>query len=170
MHNYCNSGSTSNLLYVVQQDLKRQFYVKYPVASLKAMEEKLKQFEHLPLFFDGIRSYGHEYDFIKEKYSHRREYRQFPPVEINDMTECVVVVEKGRHSYLNFPVTDRNMLIHVIHMENEEPYCEPPYVYKESEHCLYKIRDAVYNDTYIQPTIAPRRSAYESLERAYGVY
>ena len=169
MHNYCNSGSTSNLLYVVQQDLKRQFYVKYPVASLKAMEEKLKQFEHLPLFFKGIRSYGHEHDFIKV-YPHRREYRQFPPVEINDMTECVVVVEKGlRHSYLKFPVTDRNMLIHVIHMENEEPYCEPPYVYKESEHCLYKIRDAVYNDTFIQPTMAPRRSEYESLERAYGV-
>lgn len=170
MHNYCHAGSTSNLLYVVQQDLKRQCFVKYPVASLKAMEEKLKQFEHLPLFFDGIRSYGHEYDFIKEKYPHRREYRKFPPVEINDMTECVVVVEKGlRHSHLKFPVTDRNMLIHVIHMENEETYCEPPYVYKESEHCLYKIRDAVYNDTYIQPTIAPKRSAYESLERAYGV-
>ena len=170
MHNNRNDGATSNLLYVVQQDYKRQCFVKYPVASLKAVEEKLKQFEHLPLFFDGCRSYGHEYDFIKEKYSHRREYRQFPPVEINDMTECVVVVEKGRHSYLNFPVTDRNMLIHVIHIENEDPYCEPQYVFKASEHCLDKIRDAVYNDTYIQPTIAPRRSAYESLERAYGVY
>ena len=170
MHNYCNSGSTSNLLYVVQQDLKRQCFVKYPVATLKDVEIKLKEFAHLPLFFEGIRSYGYEYDFIKEKYSHRREYRKFPPVEINDIRECVVVVEKGlRHSHLKFPVTDYNMLIHVIHMENEEPYCEPPYVYKASEHCVYKIRDAVYNDTYIQPTIAPTRSAYESLERAYGV-
>ena len=167
MYNYCNSGGTSKLLYVVQQDVKRQFYVKYPVASLKAMEEKLKQFEHLPLFFNG--SYRHEYDFIKEKYPHRREYRKFPPVEINDMTECVVVVEKG-HRHMKFPVTDCNMLIHVIHMENEEPYCQPPYVYKESEHCLSKIRDGVYNDTFsVQPTMAPRRSEYESLERAYGV-
>ena len=85
------------------------------------------------------------------------------------MTECVVVVEKGRNSGLRFPATNRDMLIHVIHMENEEPYCEPPYVYKEREHCLDTIRNAVYNNTYLQPTMAPKRSAYESMERAYGV-
>jgi hypothetical protein len=96
-------GAWSKRSYVVQQDLKRQVFIKYPVATLKDVEEKLKQFAHLPLFFDGIRSYGYEYDFIKEKYSHRREYRNFPPVEINDIRECVVVVEKGRHSHLSFP-------------------------------------------------------------------